>query len=288
VSPSDALLHLLLIPAAAAGVLAAASALLPEGPRGGFVAAFAVAAGFVAGCWALGARPALPLASSDDAWTWTLWLAVLGAIVGGLEAGGGPTGPPLLVARFLASALGAALVLGALHPQPLGTPAHLLRAALFGAGGASLWTVGVAVSRRRTAAAWLPAIAVALGGATFLLLRAGRSAAMAQAAATLATAVLTVAAVRGLRRRSPLPAPTAASVALPYAGLLAAAHGYLSYGSVERFPAATAAALLLAPCAGALAASRLAKTRTVAALVAGTVALAVVGLGALAAPLGDE
>ena len=61
-SPLDALLHLLLIPAAAAGVLAAASLVVPEGPRGHFVAAFAVAAGFVAGCWALQVRPSLPLA----------------------------------------------------------------------------------------------------------------------------------------------------------------------------------------------------------------------------------
>ncbi len=258
----DVLLHVLVIPAAVAGILAAIATFLPRGslPPGrvaswsAFGAALGAAMGFVVGLWALRYRPAFPLAPSDDAWEWTIWWAFGGALAGAAETAGRLSLPLRIVRsavlRLGLSALAAWTVLRGLHPHVLDDGALATRVVGYGLVGAAIWSALAFLARHRPLVTVLPPLAVATAGGAYLLLEIGDSAALAQGVAILGAAVAGVAVVGLVRRENPFPETLAPVVTLPYVGILAAAHGYLAYGTETRWPLETTVAMLIVPLVG--------------------------------------
>ena len=247
---SGHLLSLALVPALAALAAAAgARALQRTMPRAAdALLAFGLAAGFVVALHLVGTRPSLPLETFDDAWTWVVWIAPAGAVLGAAILLARLPEIPAIVVRWAFGTGAVWLIVRPLVPHALSLAEALTRAGAWGAGAALLAT---ALARRAAGGARLSVVLpllVALAGATGVLLVGGPSPVMAQAGLALTAAVAAAALLAGWARVPVVPVAAAPAVATTFTGLLAGGHAYLAHGSDPRFPLPSALLLLAAGC----------------------------------------
>ncbi len=256
-NPIEALLALVVWP----GGVCAAAALVGWLATGRFprlrdaVVAIGLAGGFVASMYVIGVRPRFPLAPSEDAWQWVIWLAPAGAVLGILETSLRVPASVRVIARAAAGFGAAWLLLSPLVPHALDRDTAFEWAGMSAVATAALWSVLADDAPRASRLSLVLPLIVALPVAGAILIAFGHFAVGGQAALALATCVGATATFGFLRRGAPLvPSAAAPVVALVFTGLLASSLGSLNYGATIRFPLA-AAVLLVASASCAVARS---------------------------------
>lgn len=200
------------------------------------VLALGLAGGFALGLWWLGVRPSLPLAPYESAWSWVLWIAAAGAVLGALSGLVRRSAALHFIDRWAYGTAAVWLVLAPLAPHRLTAFEAFGRAAAWGAGSAFLATALVVHARRESRpASYLPLLLAFLAAAT-LLLEGGLAPPMADAALALGAATMATVFCARLRSGPPLPAAAGYVVAPAFTALLAAGHGYLNAGPTVRIP----------------------------------------------------
>ena len=184
-------------------------------------------------------RPGLPLAPSEDAWTWVFWLAPFGAslaVAETLAPGRDAWRWPLRVA---AGSVAAWLVVRPFVPHAVSTVAALVRCLGAGVVTALVWgAIAQGASRGGRLATALPPV-IAASAAAAIALEFASAAVLALALGTLASSTATTALLAGRGPRPLLPVAAGGAFAVPFVVLLLAADPDLSYGSRVTFlPAA--------------------------------------------------
>ncbi len=284
--PIDALLRLVLLPAAVcvgAALLGALVSRRSARARDALLA-LGLAAGFVAALSACGVRPSLPLAVSDSTWQWVVWLAPAGALLG---IGLGSVRVPPLAALGLRALLGSAaagLILRPLIPHAVAAGEAIGRAAVAGVAVAVLWTTSERATRAGRCASAVAAWLVALTAGAALLYQFGSASVMAAAALALAVAVAVTALCAWWARVPVLPSTVAPALALAFVGLLVAGHATLNHGSRVLVPPASVGLLAASAACGCV--PRWPLALGLAVVAAGTAAwLAYASVGAWLAPV---
>jgi hypothetical protein len=237
-TPQDLLLAIVAAPTSVA--LVAALLVRPLGERRprlrDAVLALGVAAGFGLGLWWLDVRPALPLAPHESAWTWVVWIAVAGALLGSALPAWRPAGASAVLVRWAFATSAVWLVLRPLVPHAYSALGAFARAAAWGAAAAFLGTALALHTARGGGPASLLPLLLAFLGAGFVLLEGGLSPVMADAALVLGAAAMATAFLARARGGPALPTTAALVVAPTLTAFLAAGHAYLNSGSVVRVP----------------------------------------------------
>ena len=252
-TPLDALLRLVLLPGAVcAGAALLGWAVARRSARArDAVVALGAAAAFVASAWAVEVRPDLPLARSQSAWWWVVWLVPAGALLAPLVDATRLPQALRAVVRAAAATLGFRLLLLAPYvPHALDDASAWQRAGVGGAAAAALWTLVDAGSARGARVALVAPVLVAVLVAAVVLLQWGASASMATAAGALLVSLAATAVLAWPSRRALWPGAVGAAAGVGLVGLLLGALSALNYGSTVRVPVATAALLAAAALAG--------------------------------------
>lgn len=251
--PIEALLALVVRPGGACAIAALLGfAIARRQPRlRDAILALGIAGGFVAALHALDVRPRFPLAPSEDAWTWVVWIAPAAAVLGIVETSVRAPLAVRVVARA-ACGFGAAWLLLAPFRASLTDETALEWMAISAVASTTLWTVLADASPRpsRLSLVIPPALVLAASGAILALL--AHFALAGEAAGALGVCVGATAVFGWLRRDAPLlPAAAAPVVALVFVGLLVSTLVAVNYGSVVRFPLVSAVLLVAGVAAAA-------------------------------------
>jgi hypothetical protein len=200
------------------------------------VLALGVAVGFALGLAWLGVRPDFPLASHESAWTWVVWIAAAGALLGAALPPTRPAGASVVLLRWAFATLAVWLVLRPLVPHVYSGLDAALRAAAWGAGATLLGTaLSVNAVRGGGVVSLLPLLFAFLATG-LVLLEGGLSPMMADAAIALGAATMATVFLVRVRGGPALPAAASHAVAPTLTAFLAAGHAYLNSGTVVRLP----------------------------------------------------
>jgi len=190
--------------------------------------ALGVAVAIAGSVEALGARPRLPPAAHENAWTWVFWIAPLGLLAGLLETRARAPLAAAFALRAIVAAACAWVVLVPVVPARFGVVSAVARALGAGVLGAATWTAIDLRARREgggAPAAW--PFAVSAFAASLAMAAIALSPRLAGVTGAIGLSALATAALAPLRGGAALPSASAPVLALTFVAMLVAGNVYL-------------------------------------------------------------